>query len=253
MHNSVEHLVEALDRALVLLENHKATVSNEPQRFGGAERDRHLQAVRRLIAEFSSDAVVQSRAPVEWSEVEAGSELRQLDFDYYARLQVWSVREAVALAAGLDPKFAPLDDHGDVFDFVHSAVVGGQLTDPVSPPLFLDWMHRWGYMVDERLTAAVRKHETLYNRHASAGPTETTNERPSAVTSKLKSTQQLLVFFASKAGDIRLGGPRPDLEGLPSTLEKEMDRAGMKMSARTIRDRLRDAVRTVWTDYFSSR
>jgi hypothetical protein len=255
---SIEDLRNAIDRAASLLAVRKADL------IGKSDDDLDLassrvmhEAIGHLISKLSGGEAVCNPAgpsPSGWSEQETNSDYREPDFDYYANLEIWGVREAVALASGFDPNFVPMDEHGPLLDWAQSAVQAGQLRDPVSPLDFLSWMKRWGYPVDRRLVEAVRRNEQRYGsgylcRDEAANPSPKI-ERKSDATNKMKSTQQLLVFFAFKAGYIEMGRSAPELNRA-AEIEKDMEGLSIKMSRATIERRFRDAARSVWSEFFS--
>ena len=253
---SLEVLKQTIDRVASLLAVRRAELNGKSDiDLDPASSWAMYDALSRLISELSGGGTHSAHTaptPSHWSEIEAGSE-REPDFDYYAKLQAWGVREAIALATGLDPNFVSSDERGHVFDWAQSAVKAGQLSDPVSPPDFLDWMQRWDHTVDQRLVEAIRRYEGRYRSEksgAGAPPSSTKAERQSDATNKMKSTQQLLVFFAYRAGYIQaLGGPVPEL-GEETQIEKDMEKLRIRMSRSTIKIHFRDAVRSVWSEFF---
>jgi hypothetical protein len=175
------------------------------------------------------------------------------DFDHYARLSIWQINEAVALAVGVSPDLVPPEDHGErlarLSEYAHSAVTAGDLPQRVSPPHFLQWMDRWGYAVDERLRAAVQRNIDRY-RSTTDVPLPVGKEGKTSP-QYLHTTQRLLVYFAYKAGEIGIeSDTKPKIERAHAiSISEDMERVGLGMNFDTVKDHLGAAVQQTWDSH----
>ena len=93
---------------------------------------------------------------------------RDVEFDLWARMSVWTLEECTALALGLDPAFVNWNLIGerlgastlgrryrDVYSLVKSAVSGGFLKEPIFPIKFLSWADREGIATPTKLRELV--------------------------------------------------------------------------------------------------
>jgi hypothetical protein len=214
---------------------------------GEVSSERHTMAERLTLAELRA---VFTREPV-WFAGGFGVEGREADMQHWARMQRWSLDEAVALSIGFEPcgdllegaDGMPVQSDVLAFYFKRRALIDdnfdwGSVAAPGrnSVPELVRWFDKVELDVPEQLLAAADKYHALgIGKKSKLGRSDSADDKP--LDPRERSTMLKMIITMAVEG--YRYNPRAERSTIPSEIESDMNLYGVGINLETIRKHLK--------------
>lgn len=214
---------------------------------GKVTNEAHVMSERLTLAELK---VVFRREPV-WFAGGFGVEGREADVQHWARMQRWSLDEAVALSIGFEPRGNLLEGsngmpvQNDVLAFYSKRKalikdnfkwVGFEASRKNSVPDIVRWFDQVDLDVPQQLLAAADKYHALgIGKKSKLGRSNAADDKP--LDPRERSTMLKMIIAMAIEG--YRYDPKAERSAIPSEIESDMNLLGIGINLETIRKHLK--------------